>query len=121
MIKHDQEVEQLIVKVLDKAIKDNYKLKFEKPDEFTAVWSHEEIHWKCSKITDPFSLVLLIKRPERNNNADDNEVVSSLSVYLKRSPVWIKSFQHAWCGENNKSGSITGYLLGDKLRRKYLI
>lgn len=84
-------------------------------------WDTEKSCWDCKDIIDPLSLLIITERPERERRGnDDNEVVATLGKCIGRRPEWVHSFQCGWFGETNQTGSISGYLLGNKLRRKYL-
>lgn len=110
----DQDIESRISKAIDEANR-YHKLIFEEK-KWTVSF---EKKWVNEFEIDPLSALLLIEQPERIKN-EDSEIIASLSSALNRRPAWIHSFQCGWTNQNNKSGSISGFLLGSKLRKKFL-
>lgn len=85
-----------------------------------AYWDGRESCWDGPTTIDPLSLLLIAERSERESvHRDDNEVVHTLAAILNRPAKWVYSFQDGWYGRSNTNTSITGYLLGRKLRLKY--
>jgi hypothetical protein len=120
----DQEIEELIHRCIDKCLKMPgcyYRLSFNDPEDkdgFNGIWNNK--CWSAQQDIDPLTCVLLIENPERNVAYDDNESVSTVVKLLAKSAGWVRSFQHGYYGKANQFTSITGYLLGRKLRLKYL-
>ena len=81
-------------------------------------WDDETNKW-ISKMADPLSSILLIEQPRPWSYKDDDLVISTLSKVLGKKVAWISSFQDGWMGFDNRHASITGFLLGSKLKRQY--
>jgi hypothetical protein len=82
---------------------------------------HKENRWELSnKQADPISILLVHKNAERYTKGDDDIILASLSRSLSIPIAFLKSFICGWNGENNSGTSISGHLLGDKLRKKYI-
>lgn len=108
-----QEIESIIIGCLTE------NLSF-KNEEFIAFWNIALCKWQSNSNPDALSCVLIKLNPEPNRNGDDDIVVATLSKLFGISAGWIRSFQDGWRGISNRHTSITGYLLGRKLRLRYL-
>jgi hypothetical protein len=89
-------------------------------DGLYVAWDTTCQEWYALGALDPLTCVLLFKQPERHTKEDDNQVIATLSVHLERRPAWLRSFCDGWFGNKNQHGSISGYVLGHRLRLKYL-
>jgi hypothetical protein len=89
-------------------------------DRLYAFWDPDRKEWDAQDAFDPLTCLLLCDQPERCKKEDDNQIIATLSVHLQRRPAWVRSFLDGWFGPNNQHGSISGYVLGERLRRKYL-
>lgn len=93
-------------------------------ENFNAYWETRDRsgHWAFSKDEiDPLSLKLVLDQPEKKTHIrDDNVIINTLSHLLDRSPEWIRGFQNGWFGKKNNSASISGYIFGRNLRKKYI-
>jgi len=82
----------------------------------------DDIHNKWvlpSSQIDPLSSILMVEQPIPYLRKNDDVVISTLSKVLDRKVSWIQSFQDGWVGIDNRHTSITGYLLGSELKKKY--
>lgn len=86
---------------------------FAKWDDFSNKWS------LLSNQIDPLSSILLVEQPRPCSLKNDDIAISTLSKVLERKVSWIQSFQDGWMGFDNRHTSITGFLLGAELNRKY--
>lgn len=123
----DDNIEKRLCECLDNLLDEIpmvWKLSFERSKQeasLNAFWNLEESCWDCADIIDPLSLLIVTESPERERRSNgDSEVIATLGQCIDRRQAWVHSFQCGWYGEKNQSGSISGYLLGNKLRRKYL-
>jgi hypothetical protein len=126
----NQNIEKLIIDAIEgiQPIHFRHTLSFDRKEcqgyvnGINAFWSIKEGNWDCAEMVDALSCVLLHYQPERIKDGEatrvDIEIIDTLCVFLNRRHGWISSFQNGWYGEGNTS-SITGWLLGDKLRRMY--
>ncbi len=93
-------------------------------ENFNAYWETKDRPGRWSSGNDeidPLSLKLVLDQPEKKSHIrDDNEIINTLSHRLDRSPEWIRGFQNGWFGEKNNSASISGYIFGRNLRKKYI-
>lgn len=118
----NQEIEKLFVKLIDEFLKENKNnsLLFTDKCKHGIFWDNN-IWFLEVEAVDAIDLLIFKKDPECNKESDDDYIVSTAAKVLGKPAWWVHSFQYGWYGQSNKSMSIGGYLLGDKLRRKYLI
>lgn len=122
----NKQVEDLLRTAIDQyihAYKYN-KLAFDdcgEDDGFNAYWSHDDNSWESINDTvDPLSLLLFMGKPIPYTEGDDCIATATVADYIGKSTGWLRSFQDGWYGRDNKSTSITGYLIGRKFRLEYL-
>lgn len=130
MLKTNDAIEARLIAAIDPVVEaskkgcSSFELTFEDSGEeygLNAYWNGRDGAWDCGE-ADPLSLLLICENAEREDVKDkkmDNETLVSLACLLSRSRAWIQSFQDGWYGRSNSNTSITGYLLGRKLRLKY--
>lgn len=113
-------IEKLLIEIIDLYLKTNKKnsLSFIDNKKFTVFWDNN--NWfLSSREADPISLVIFEKNPERCKVGDDDYIIATISKILDKPAWWVRSFQHGWYDRPNNSMSISGYLLGRKLRKKH--
>lgn len=83
-------------------------------------WSGEHNSWKCTDLTklDPLSWILYCLNMEPCYDGDDNLAIATLARRFNRSANWVKSFHLAVNGKANSGTSISGYVLGLKVRKE---
>lgn len=115
---HDNEIINLISSCVNKAIDQGYSI----ISEFNVKWDIDE--WKSiGKYCCPLSVVLLINQaiPDFRLSRGDDLAYSTLSNVFDRRESWIKSFMCAINGESNISDSISGYIMGLKIKKEFCI
>ena len=116
---NDQEVENLLIEVIDAFLKeDDNRLSFAYETQHAIFWDNNIWFLEFAK-ADPFAILIFDQNPECCRNSDDDVIVATAAKMLDQSTWWVRSFLDGWNGCLNNSMSITGYLLGDKLRKKY--
>ena len=115
-------IEKLLIEATDAflaANKDN-RLIFGDPANLL-LWNSNLFTLTSPDKAEPLSLLLIQKNPERVSSGDDDILIATLSKFLQKPTWYFRSFQCAWQGKTNSSMSISGFLLGEKLRKKFLI
>lgn len=115
-----QFVEQLLIRVIDAflALDQDNSLSFEDKSDHCICWENNAWHLTSPKVP-PLSLLIIDKNPERCLTLDDDFIIGTISQILDKPPWLILSFQDGWFGRSNRSASISGFLLGEKLRKRY--
>lgn len=116
----NQEIEKLFVKLIDEFLKEDKRnsLLFTNKEKHAIFWDNN-IWFLEVEAVDAIDILIFKKDPECYKESDDDYIVSTAAKMLDKPAWWIHSFQYGWYGQSNRSMSIGGYLLGDKLRRKY--
>jgi hypothetical protein len=84
-----------------------------------AFWHGEENCWTfVTGNTDPLSCVLLIEQPEPYRKGDDELAIATLAHILDRSAGWVKSFQIAMSNKANSGTSISGFIMGQRIKKE---
>jgi hypothetical protein len=89
-------------------------------DPFSATRHARANQWVSTLDIDPLSCVLIVHQIEPYCKGDKDIRLATLARYFDRRTPWIDSFQYAWIGQINHGSSIGGYLVGRKLRQRYL-
>lgn len=88
-------------------------------DGFSVHWN-DVTRWTLNDKGDPLGLLVFHEAPIPNTTLDDNVMVSTAATLLGKSIGWVRSFQDGIHGFKNKNTSISGYLLGYKIRDRVL-
>ena len=82
-------------------------------------WSGPHNAWKCldSNQLDPLSWVLYCMQPEPFREGDDDLAVATLGNLFNRKPSWVKAFHIALSSKTNSGTSISGFLMGVKVKK----
>lgn len=117
----NQEIEKLFVKLIDEFLKEDKRnsLLFTDKGKHGIFWDNN-IWFIEVEAVDAINILIFKKDPKCYKEGNDDYIVSTAAKVLDKPAWWVCSFQDGWYGQSNKSMSISGYLLGDKLRRKYL-
>jgi hypothetical protein len=113
----NQEIETQLINLIDSWLSEEKTNCLSFDGEYTILW--DNVFFISTSKIDPLSLLLWDTNPERCLNGDDNITTATIAKLLNKSPAWIQSFQNGWSGQKNKSTSISAYLLGVKLRKRY--
>ncbi len=109
------------VKLLDQVVSANHHFPTKQKNLFSAYWVSEENAWMYSGEIDPLSAVLLVEQLEPYRKGDDDLAVATLSNLFSRYAGWIRSFQIGILGQANSGSSISGYLMGVKIKKELCI
>ncbi len=85
---------------------------------FAAYWLGEENKWMFDGEVDPLSAVLLVEQKEPYREGDDDIAVGTLANMFGRKPNWVKSFQLGLTNKTNSGTSISGFLMGVRIKQK---
>jgi hypothetical protein len=118
----DLDIEKTICAAIDQSIGDDCTLDFSCSIDgyFNAVWLGRENAWRSPLRADALSCVLIANQIEPAGKGYDNIAIATVAKYFDRRLIWVDSFQFAWQGYPNHGMSISGYLMGRKLRSLYI-
>lgn len=118
---NDLTIEKLICAAIDKLLVVGHSLDFSCVEDgcFSAFWISRENAWRSSLQADALSCVLVANQIEPAGKGYDNIAIATIAKYFDRRLIWVDSFQFAWQGFPNHGNSISGYLMGRKIRSLY--
>lgn len=120
----DQEIVEVVLLCVEKVMLSDsgYLLTCDNPNEdnerFCVQWCEEKNKWLLPNLVDPLSCVIVSKNLERTKDGHDHLALATICRFFNRRYAWVKSFQDAWFNESNRSASISGYIIGQQVKKQ---
>jgi hypothetical protein len=114
------EIETSLIEHIDAylAFDEQNSLSFTERTDNGIFWDNN-LWFLTSNEANPLAIFVFETSPERDQNIDDDLTISTVAKVFDKPPWFFRSFLDGWYYRSNSSMSIAGFLLGDRLRRKY--